>query len=369
MSRVSDLSVNSSEVATPDWGIGPFNREDAINPLFRPHTTKHFLCPMQGTAVVWEKAHVFNPAAIVKDGRVCLIYRAEDGSGHGLSGHTSRLSLAVSADGLHFQSHSTPVLYPDDDSQRCYEWPGGCEDPRLVEAEDGLYVLTYTQWDRHVARLAVATSHDLIHWDKHGPAFAHAAEGRFLNCWSKAGAILTQRIGDRLKAVRVNGKYHMYWGEGSIYAAVSDDLLRWDPVLNEDQSLRVLLAPRPHRFDSMLCEPGPPALLTDQGVLLLYNGKNDDSINGQPDSEAGIGAYSMGQALFDPESPTRPIARTDRHLLTPARHYERSGQYHGGTVFVQGLVPFAGRWLLYYGAADSVICVAACAIDSRSFCR
>lgn len=333
-------------------------REDAANPLFSAQQHLLFDCPMRGAPVAWEKAHVFNPAAIVRNGSVYVIYRAEDGSGAGLSGHTSRLSLAHSPDGLHFTGHPEPVLRPENDSQKIYEWPGGCEDPRIVEDEDGTYVLTYTQWDRRTARLAVATSRDLIHWRKHGPAFAEACDGRFRDAWGKAGAILTRQEGDRLIAARVNGRYWMYWGEGIVYAAFSDDLIRWTPVLDEGPELRPLLAPRPGFFDSMLCEPGPPALLTANGIVLLYNGKNDDSAHGRPSEEVSAGAYSAGQALFDAADPTRLLDRTNRHFLTPERPYERTGQYAGGTVFIQGLVHFGGRWLLYYGASDSVIAVA-----------
>jgi predicted GH43/DUF377 family glycosyl hydrolase len=204
----------------------------------------------------------------------------------------------------------------------------------------------------------VATSRDLIHWQKHGPVFAEAWGGRFRDAWGKAGAIVTRQEGDRLIAARVNGRYWMYWGEGVVYAAFSDDLIHWTPVLDEGSGLRPLMAPRPGLFDSMLCEPGPPALLTDAGIVLLYNGKNDDSGQGLPSPEVSAGAYSAGQALFAATDPTRLLARTDRHFLTPERPYERTGQYAGGTVFIQGLVSFGGRWLLYYGAADSVIAVA-----------
>ena len=83
-------------------------------------------------------------------------------------------------DGLRFTRRDAPVLFPARDAQQKNEWPGGVEDPRLVEAEDGRYVLTYTQWNRHVPRLAVATSPDLETWTKHGPAFAAAANGKYL---------------------------------------------------------------------------------------------------------------------------------------------------------------------------------------------
>jgi len=162
--------------------------------------------------LAWEAYATFNPAAVVKDGKVFLLYRAEDASGEQqIGGHTSRLGFAESTDGLHFTRRATPVLYPDTDAQRQYEWPGGVEDPRIVESDDGTYILTYTQWNRDVPRLAVATSRDLII----GPSTAqpsHARRWKYLRTESKSGAILSRIEGDRIIATRVNGKYWMYFG-------------------------------------------------------------------------------------------------------------------------------------------------------------
>lgn len=287
----------------------------------------------------------------MRDGQVCLLYRAEDGSGNGIGTHTSRLGLAESDDGLTFKLHAEPVLYPMDDAQAGYEWPGGCEDPRLVELPEGGYLLTYTQWDRKTARLAVATSPDLRTWTKHGPAFA----GVYRDLWSKAGAIITEIVDDRLVAARIHGRYWMYWGEGRVYAATSEDGLTWEPVLDEQGEIRVLLAPRPGFFDSLLAEPGPPAVLTPEGIVLLYNGRNDPA-NGDPRLRGET--YSAGQALFAAADPLRLLDRTDDFFLTPERPYEKTGQFPDGTVFIQGLVRFEGRWMLYYGTADSAVAVA-----------
>ncbi|MGH7636607.1 MAG: pesticidal protein Cry15Aa, partial [Gemmatimonadaceae bacterium] len=168
---------------------------------------------MNDSVVRWEEYATFNPAAVVRDGRVMLLYRAEDASGdEKIGGHTSRLGLAESADGLRFTRRSAPVLYPAPDAQRANEWPGGVEDPRIVERDDGTYVLTYTQWNRDVPRLAVATSPDLLHWTKHGPAFAGVANDKYLRTESKSGSIVSRLVGDRIVATRIDGKYWMYFG-------------------------------------------------------------------------------------------------------------------------------------------------------------
>ena len=127
---------------------------------------------MRQDSVAWEAGDTFNPAATIYDGKVVVLYRAEDNSAVGIGSRTSRLGYAYSDDGLHFNRMPVPVFYPADDSQKELEWPGGCEDPRVAMTEDGLYVMLYTQWNRKQARLAVATSRDLQKWEKYGPAFA-----------------------------------------------------------------------------------------------------------------------------------------------------------------------------------------------------
>jgi predicted GH43/DUF377 family glycosyl hydrolase len=317
--------------------FGPFVKPTDVNPVITP-----------SPAVAWEAFATFNPAAVVRNGKIYLLYRAEDTSGRQqIGGHTSRLGLAESRDGLHFTRRPTPVLYPDNDAQRQNEWPGGVEDPRIVEADDGTYVLTYTQWNRDVPRLAVATSRDLITWTKHGPAFARAAEGKYLRTESKSGAILSQVKGERIAAMRLHGKYWMYYGVPDLRIAISDNLLEWTPLEDSSGQAIKVLSPRPGFFDSWLVEAGPPALLTDQGILVLYNAGSLPSRT-----------YSAGQALFDPRDPTKLIARSDSAFIKPTETYERTGQYTAGTTFVEGLVPFGGRWFLYYGTADSRVGVA-----------
>src|SRR5881396_3987851 len=245
-----------------EWMFGPFVKPALVNPAITPRASSTFRSPLGDSSVRWEEYATFNPAAVVKDGKVYVLYRAEDASGEMKIGrHTSRIGLAESQDGLRFTRGSAPVLYPDKDAQASFEWPGGVEDPRIVEMEDRTYVLTYTQWNRDIPRLAVATSRDLITWVKHGPAFARAAGGRYLRSESKSGAIVSRIEGDRLIATRLNGKYWMYWGVPTIRLARSDDLLNWTPVEDSTGAAIAVLAARPRGFDSWLVEAGPPPLL------------------------------------------------------------------------------------------------------------
>ena len=336
------------------WIFGPFEKPTTVNPVIVPSRTSMFRSPMGDTTVRWEEYATFNPAAVVRGGKVYLLYRAEDASGEEKIGHhTSRIGLAESADGLRFTRRPTPVLYPDSDSQRQYEWTGGVEDPRIVETDDGRYILTYTQWNRDVPRLAVASSRDLVAWTKHGPVFA--AHPKYMTTESKSGAILSRVVGNRVIATKVLGKYWMYYGVPDIRIATSDDLLRWTPVEDANGAALKVLSPRPGYFDSWLVEAGPPALVTPRGILVVYNAGNTRAY-GDPGLPERV--YTAGQALFDAGNPLKLIARTDAPFIQPSEAYERTGQYREGTTFVEGLVPFNGRWYLYYGTADSRVGVA-----------
>jgi predicted GH43/DUF377 family glycosyl hydrolase len=305
----------------------------------------------------WESLHTFNPAAIVRDGKVFVLYRAEDSSGSmEIGSHTSRLGLAESTDGIHFTRQDAPVFFPAKDEQKSREWPGGVEDPRIVETEDGTYVLTYTQWNRKAVDVGIATSPDLIHWTKYGPAFFTASGGKYARLKYKSAGIVTRldAVKGRLIAARIDGKFWMYWGEGAIRLATSSDLIHWTPVENAHGRPKELLRPRPGHFDSSFPETGPPPVLTNAGIVVIYNGKNAPT-GGDPD--LGPEAYAAGEALFDALDPTHLITQTIHPDLKPVMPYEKTGQYVAGTTFAEGLVYFHDQWFLYYGCADSLVSV------------
>ncbi len=261
---------------------------------------------------------VFNPTAVLKDRTIFLLYREEDWTGVRRWNGTSRIGLGKSNDGIHFHLNSTPVITPS----FSYEKPGGCEDPRLTEI-DGTYYLTYTAYDGSTARLCEAVSTDLIHWKKIGPILQNVE-------WSKSGAILNEKV---------NGKYVMYFGDSNIYIAYSTDLIHWKA------SPYPVLKPRPGMFDSTLVEPGPAPIVTDKGILLIYNGADYSH------------RYSVGAVIFSKDNPTLIVERLTKPFLTPTKNWEKYGQTPN-VVFAEGMVKLKKKWILYYGAADTYICAA-----------
>jgi predicted GH43/DUF377 family glycosyl hydrolase len=337
------------------WQIGPFARPINARPIVIPNRNANFRDPATDELVHWEYTHTFNPAAIAWKDKLYVFYRAESNIGHGIGRHTSRIGLAMSSDGKHFHTLPHPVLYPKPGRFEKYEYPGGCEDPRIVQREDGTFVLTFTMWNQKVARLGVATSSNLIDWTHRGPAFRTAYNGRFENFWSKSGAIVTNKSGDHIIAARVAGKYWMYWHTDSqIALAHSNDLIDWTPVLDHaGMPLLVLPKSSPGHFDSSLTEPGPPALLTESGIVLFYNGMSDGRILMEP--RIPNRQYSAGQALFAGDDPAHLIQRPQRPYFWPREPWEESGQYEYGDTFTEGLAWYRRKWFLFYGAGDTFV--------------
>jgi predicted GH43/DUF377 family glycosyl hydrolase len=270
----------------------------------------------------WESAGTFNPAVVIRGDKIVMLYRAQDKQG------TSRLGYAESADGVHFMRRDQPVLSPEAD----YEKDGGVEDPRLVQFGD-TYYLTYTGYNKKDAQLCLATSTDLIHWDRKG-VIIPANKGNWNVKWTKSGAIVPEKIG---------GKYWMYFlgtsadNKDQAGLASSGDLLRW----TEATQLPVLPV-RPGRFDSRVAEPGPAPIITPKGIVLIYNGADDKLV------------YRTGIALFNHNDPRKLLWRSDEPVFSAERDWEKVGQVPN-VVFVEGMVRQRDRYLFYYGGADTYV--------------
>ncbi len=356
---------DSLEQTTQPWHFPYFKKVDSLNPILSPSSELTFTDPITGTIKKWEERNVLNPTAVVRNDSVFMLYRAQDSLG------TSRIGLAVSTDGLHFIKMPSPVFFPDLDAMKVFEWNyqkndidatlaeacnscyfDGVEDPRIIENEDGVYFMTYTSYDGRTARLSIASSKDLIHWNKHGLVLA---DDKYKETWSKAGAIVGGLQGNRIVARKIDGYYWMYFGDTSLSMAFSKDLIHWNIAINEESKKPItVLHPRMGLFDSRLVEPGPYALLKEEGILLIYNASNAANFN---DPNLPKFTYAAGQALFDKNRPYRLIDRTDGYFIYPDKDYEKVGEVNE-VCFVEGLVYFKEQWFLYYGTADSKIAVA-----------
>ncbi|MEP7268087.1 MAG: glycoside hydrolase family 130 protein [Saprospiraceae bacterium] len=359
------LILSCGQINTPsfenEWAFTSFEKVDSINPILLPSDQLSFQDPIDNQLIKWEARNVLNPTALIYDNKVYLLYRAQDSSG------TSRIGLAISEDGLHFSKQALPVLFPDNDSMKIYEWNyqkndnvpdntqnlfDGVEDPRIMEAENGTYIMTYTAYDGKTARLCLASSTDLLHWNKHGLLLQ---DEKYRNLWSKSGAIIGSLQENKIVAKKILGKYWMYFGDTDLFMATSDDLLHWQAIVDDESGKMIsVLHPRAGYFDSRLVEPGPFALYTEKGIVLIYNASNAANLS---DPALPKFTYAAGQALYDKLSPWKLIDRSKNYFIHPDKDYEKMGEVNE-VCFVEGLVHFKDRWFLYYGTADSKIAVA-----------
>ncbi|MCG7285706.1 glycoside hydrolase family 130 protein [Cellulomonas sp. ACRRI] len=298
---------------------------------FVPYEGNPVLRPRGGS---WESANLYNPAALVVDDEVVLLYRAH------AEDIVSHIGLARSRDGYHFEREAEPILSPQEDYEEF-----GCEDPRIAYVE-GTYYLTYTGWDRKAARLCLATSTDLRTWTRHGPLFpgfdTFATVDPRGHEWSKAGVIVP---------VKMQGRWWMYFGEGGLYWATSDDLIRWTPGTPDTEPM---YAPTPGSFDADLVEIGTSPVLTDNGLLVMLTNGATRTVH--DDGTVDVD-YRCGQIAIDPDEPTRVLARLQEPWLRPQTFEDRNGLVSNVT-FVEGLVQFHGTWFAYYGQSDTTLAVA-----------
>jgi len=314
----------SADTEKGGWEMGPFVKRK--EPILRPTPNSRFQCPIRGREVRWEEQNVYNPAAIVRNGKVYLLYRADDKSPDLKWGRTCRIGLAWSDDGVKFTRHGKPVLYPDNDAWKENEWEGGCEDLHIIEGEDGLYYMNYTTWNGKRDTMSVATSRDLYHWIKHGPAFRKAAPKKVYG--SRTGVVLSRHDRDRLIATKINDKYWMYYTHPCALAW-SKNLIDWTPV---EKSVW-----------SGSHEAGALALWREDGILLMTQGGHHS-----------LGAWVLRQALIDRNDLTSVLKESKVPFLYPEYPWEKKGMTAETTVS-NGLIYFKGKWLLYYGAADRYI--------------
>jgi|Deesub1362A_J573_1020465.scaffolds.fasta_scaffold00930_3 predicted GH43/DUF377 family glycosyl hydrolase len=264
--------------------------------------------------VPWERKAVFNPGAVEYKGKVYMLYRAVGE----YERYISRLGLAVSEDGVHFERFPEPAFSPEESYERF-----GCEDPRITALE-GRFYITYTALSARAFSergnyVALASTVDFRQFERHGvilPGFE-----------DKDAVIFPEKV---------KGKYvllHRIVPE--IWIAYSDDLVHW-------YGHKKAMYPRPGCWDAVKIGAGAPPIKTDEGWLLFYHGVDRAR------------TYRMGVALFDLDDPERLISRPLEFVLEPAEEYEREGDIPH-VVFVCGVVQRGEEFFVYYGGGDKVI--------------
>ncbi|AAM23369.1 putative GH43/DUF377 family glycosyl hydrolase [Caldanaerobacter subterraneus subsp. tengcongensis MB4] len=274
----------------------------------------------------WERAAVFNAAAIYEDGKVHLFYRASNNKfvlniekPQEENKFVSSIGYAVSEDGINFQRFDKPILVGETPQEA---W--GVEDPRITKLE-GKYYMLYTGFggrDWLDFRICMVWSEDLKSWEGHRIVLDEP---------NKDAALLSEKI---------NGKYVLFHRRmPDIWIAYSEDLVNW-------HDHKIIMSPRKGWWDSKKIGIAGPPLKMEDGWLLIYHGVDENNV------------YRLGAALLDLKDPSKVIARQEEPILEPELPWEKEGLVPN-VVFSCGAVEIDGVFYVYYGAADTCIGVAA----------
>ncbi len=308
------------------------------NPIIRPIVEN-----------LWESKATFNPAAIFDEDKVHIIYRAIG------QDDVSVLGYASSLDGIHIDERlASPIFVPTQlfESSGPYRRHntgkftsgggcfGGCEDPRITKIDDRLY-MTYVAYDGWNPPRVALTSIDF------GDFLEHRWD------WNKPVLISKPGVVDKnacLLPEKINGKYVIF------HRIFPDILIDFVDDLNFDGTKFLegqhKITPREHHWDSRKIGVGAPPIKTDDGWLLIYQAV------GEKDSSR----YHVGAMLLDHDDPTRVIARSHNPILSPDMWFENEG-HKSGVAYPCGAVNMNNNLYVYYGGADTVVCVAGAKTD------
>jgi len=264
---------------------------------------------------------VSDPDVELKDTRG-IVYRGAD-----YLSTLSHLRLARSRDGIRFEVEPEPFLFPSDRSEVF-----GVEDARITKIGD-TYWINYTCVSSDGWATALASTTDFRTVERHEIIFPPQ---------NKDVSLFPEKIGGRFCALhRPNNSG---FGKPSIWYAESPDLIHWGHH-------KCLLRPRDTVREEQKIGGGAPCIKTPDGWLQIYHGKGREQV------------YSLFTVLLDADEPTRVLKRARSPFLKPELDYETSG-FFPYVVFSNGLVEFDdGTVFVYYGACDSVTCVAETSID------
>jgi len=292
----------------------------------------------------WESRATFNPTALYADGKVHLIYRAIGDS------DISNFGYAASEDGLSINKRSHTPAYVQrmslDRREIMYSTyssgggtQGGCEDPRLTQIGDKVYMIytSFNGWNSIRIALTSISLEDFIveHWKWKEPVFI-SSPGEIHKNW----VIFPKKI---------NGKYAILSGiSPKIMIEYVKDLDEFDGRTFIESSVPNGKGYDTKSWDNCLRGVGPAPLYTKEGWLVFYHAMDTRDPN----------RYKLGAMLLDHKDPTKIIARSKRSILEPDECYENEG-HKRGVVYSCGAVIIKNWLYVYYGGADTVTCVAA----------
>ena len=270
---------------------------------------------------------IFNSAVVPFEGKFAGVFRVDNKE------REMRIHSAFSDDGIHWNiDHDGWNLVNDIEELGPFVYG---YDPRVCQI-DGEYIVTWCNYF-HGPTIGVATTKDFKTY--------YQKENAYLP-FNRNGVMFPRKInGNYLMLSRPSDNGHTPFGD--IYCSESPDLVYWGK----------------HRYvmgttagwQSTKIGAGPIPIETTEGWLLFYHGVLT-SCNGF--------VYSFGAALLDLDEPWKVIRRAKPYLLSPQTLYECVGDVPNVAFPCAALTDAdTGRISIYYGGADTVICMAHCQVD------
>ncbi len=286
----------------------------------------------------WEHDGAFNGCVAYHDGTYHMVYRAlsSEKRQNGVSMRVSTVGYATSTDGINFSGQR--MLFGPEEDWEIY----GCEDPRITFL-DGKFYIFYTAlsvfpFTAYGIKTAVAITTDFKTFEKHSVSTFNA----------KAMALFPEKINGKFAAlITINTDMPPAKISLALFDKEED---MWSPYYWQEwydnansHSLHLLKDLRDQ------IELGSPPIKTEKGWLVIISYIGNYLSN---QKEFGIEAI-----LLDSNDPRKVIARSGESLLNPETAYEKQGDVPN-IVFPSGAIIKDDRLLVYYGAADTRVCVA-----------
>ena len=269
---------------------------------------------------------VFNAAAAEVNGKTLLLARVEDYRG------MSHLTTAISDDGINdWKIDSKPTFKPEPKEFPEEIW--GVEDPRITWIEEmNRWAVCYTAYSEGGPLVSLALTTDFKTFERIGPIMPPE---------DKDAALFPIKFGNRWAMLHRPVPKSPLLG-AHIWLSFSPDLKHWG------EYHEIIPARSGSWWDANKIGLCAPPMETKEGWLILYHGVR---------TTASGSIYRLGLALLDLEEPTKMIKRTDEWIFGPKAHYEREGDVDD-VVFPCGWIKKEDKVFMYYGAADSRICLA-----------
>jgi len=288
--------------------------------------------------VPYPSALVFNPGVCKHGGRYVMVFRNDYGSFEEQRIQGTNLGLAFSEDGIEWEvsPEPLPMFVDEPDAIRIY-------DPRLVVLE-GKLLMTFALDTFHGIRAGMASTEDFKNFE-----LIHLSTPDNRNI-----VLFPRKINGHY--VRLERPFPVYGRLGmerfDIWISFSPDLRFWGES-------KLLLAVEDVPFANCKVGPGAPPIETDKGWLVIFHAVDTDPSRGKNGwEERWTKRYSAGVMLLDLEDPTKILGVYEQPILAPEVEYEISGGFRNNVVFPTGTVLEGEEVKIYYGAADTVICLA-----------